>query len=60
MSYAKYTEDNLKISQERQVDYLYYREKTPRKEEYIPYAVRYHIPPPARTAKQKRTYACGY
>ena len=33
ISYAKYMEDNNKIGQERQADYLLYQGKTPRYEE---------------------------
>lgn len=57
MSYAKYMEDNHKIRQERQADYLHYYEETPRREEYIPYAVRYQISQPKQVRKGRRTYS---
>lgn len=60
MSYAKYMEDNSKIRQERQADYLHYFEETPRREEYIPYAVRYQIPQPDRVRKVRRNYSYCY
>lgn len=57
MSYAKYMEDNHKIRQERQADYLLYHEEVPRREEYIPYAVRYQIPQPKQVRKVRRNYS---
>ena len=57
MSYAKYMEDNNKIRQERQAEYILYQDKTLRCEEYIPYAVRYklHQPKQARQVKRKHS-----
>lgn len=57
MSYAKYMEDNSKIRQERQADYLRYHEETPHREEYIPYTVRYQIPQSKQVRKVRRTYS---
>lgn len=56
MSYAKYMEDNNKIRQERQADYLLYYEKTPHREEYIPYTVRYKISQPKQTRNDNKKY----
>lgn len=60
MGYAKYMEDNYKIRQERQADYIHYYEETPRREEYIPYAVRYQIPQlkQARKVRRNNSYCC--
>lgn len=57
MSYAKYMEDNYKIRQERQINYNPYHEENSRREEYIPYAVRYQISQPKQTRKARRTYS---
>lgn len=57
MSYTKYDEDNRKIRNERQADYLLYREDTPRREEYIPYAVRYNLPQQQPVRRRRRVYA---
>lgn len=57
MSYAKYMEDNCKLRQERQPNFNPYHEETPRREEYIPYAVRYQIPQPKPVRKVRRNYS---
>lgn len=59
MSYAKYAEDNRKIRNERQADYLLYHEDTPRREEYIPYAVRYNLPQQKPVRRRRTVYAFG-
>lgn len=57
MSYAKYMEDNYKIYQERQADYLLYHEVIPRREEYVPYAIKYQ-PPQSKQACKVRNNGC--
>lgn len=57
MSYAKYAEDNRKIRNERQADYLLYHEDTPHREEYIPYAVRYNLPQQKPVRRRRTVYA---
>lgn len=57
MSYAKYMEDNNKLRQERQPNYNPYHEEIPRREEYVPYAVRYQIPQPKQARKVRRNYS---
>ena len=60
MGYPKYEEDNRKLLQERQSTHGYYQEEHPRREEYVPYIVRYQLPQPKTAPRKKRSFLYSY
>lgn len=60
MGYPKYEEDNRKLQQERCTNYGCFYEQPPRREEYVPYAVRYQLPQPKSTPRKKKSYVYSW
>ena len=58
MGYAKYMEDNIKISQERKNSNVWTCDYPSRSEEYVPYVVRYRVPQRPKQRRKKTSIVC--